>query len=81
MPVIGAMVAKFHPLSYGDFIRFAFVLATVSKVIGYRICFTKVIWFLFVSFKAKYCCGPGSGGENDHEVEEVTSSPTRLPEL
>ena len=29
----------------------------------------------------EYCCGPGTGGESDHYVGEVTSSPTRLPEL
>ena len=54
MPVTGAMVAKFHPISYGGSIRFSFILVTVSKAIGYRVCFTRVICFLFVSLKAKY---------------------------
>ena len=54
MPVTGTMVAKFHSVSYEGFIRFSFVLMTVSKAIGYLVYFTKVIWFLFVSFKAKY---------------------------
>ena len=53
--VTGAKVANIHPLSYGGFIRFSFVLVTV--------CFSS-IWlldllykgemFLFVSFEAKY---------------------------
>ena len=43
LPVTVAVVAKFHPVSYGGSIRFSFVLATLS--FGYRICFTKVICF------------------------------------
>jgi len=45
MPVTGAVVAKFHPVSFGGSIRFSFALTTVSKAFGYRICFTKVICF------------------------------------
>ena len=45
MPVLGAVVAKFHPVSYGGFIRFSFVFTSVSKAFGCRICFTKVICF------------------------------------
>ena len=37
LSVTGAMVAKFHPISYGGFIRFSFVLVPVSKPFGYRI--------------------------------------------
>ena len=54
MPVPAAVVAKFHPVSYGGSFKFSFVLAPVSIAFGYRICFTKVILCLFVSFKAKY---------------------------
>ena len=54
MPVTGTVVTKFHPVTYGGFIRFAFVLMAVSKAIVLRVCFAKVMWFLFVSFKAKY---------------------------
>ena len=41
VPVTGAVVATFHPVSYGGSIRFSFVLASVSKAFGNRICFTK----------------------------------------
>ena len=34
MPVTGAVVAKFHPVSYGGSIRFSFVIAPVSKAFG-----------------------------------------------
>ena len=49
VPVTGTVVAKFHPVSYGGFIRFSFVLTPVYKVFGYQIYI-----FLLVSFKAKY---------------------------
>ena len=55
IPAAGAVVEKFHPVSYGGFIRFCLVLTTVSKVIGL---ISGVLYkgylFLFVSFKAKY---------------------------
>ena len=49
MPVMVAVVAQFHPVSYGGFIRFSFVLVLVSKAFGDRICFTKVSLFDFQS--------------------------------
>jgi len=54
MPATSDVVAKFDPVYFGGFIRFFFVLTTVSKAFGYRVFSTKVKWFLFVSFKAKY---------------------------
>ena len=54
MPVTGAIVAKFHSAPDGGSIRFSFVLTPVSEAFGYWIFFTKVIWFLFVSFKVKF---------------------------
>ncbi len=41
MPVTGAMVAKFHPVSYGGSFRVSFVIVPVSKAFGYWICCTK----------------------------------------
>ena len=39
MPVTGAVVAKFHPVSYGGSFRFSFVLAPLSKalVVGFAL--------------------------------------------
>ena len=57
MPVTGAVdvAVKFHPLSKsnGGFIRFSFVLATVSKTFGYQDLLYKRYMFPFVSFKVK----------------------------
>ena len=36
MPVTGAVVAKFHPASYGGFIRISFGLVTVSEAFSDR---------------------------------------------
>ena len=45
MPVTGAVVAKFHPVSYGGSIRLSFVIG--NAFFGFAL-------FLFVSFKVKY---------------------------
>ena len=39
MPLKGVVVEKFHPVSYGGFFRFSFVLAPVSKalVVGFAL--------------------------------------------
>ena len=65
MPVTGAVVAKFHPVSYGGSIRFYFVLAPVSKAFRYRIClqrlnvslceFRSKIYLITPDFRA-VCC-------------------------
>ena len=50
----GTFFALHHFVQSWFYIRFPFVLVTVYKAIGCRVCWTKVIWFLFLSFKAKY---------------------------
>ena len=45
MLITGAVVAKFHPVSYGGSIRFSFVLAPVSKAFALQRLFVSLCEF------------------------------------